>query len=91
VIPAVGCRHCLLVPCTWPPCPRNGPGGSPPPEDAHTQQPGTEPWPPPIRDTAIQTYYQHALAETTTITEKEEEISALNTRGGKHAFMYVCI
>jgi hypothetical protein len=77
-----------IIPGAWPPCPRNDPGGSPPPEDAHSQQPRREPWPPPIRDTAIHTYYQHALAEATTITEKEEELSTLNTRGCVYEFMY---
>ncbi len=91
MVPAVRRRHCFLVPRPWPPCPRNGPGGSPPPEDAPPKQPRKEPWPHYIRDTAIHTYYQHALAEATAITEKEEEISTLNTRGCMHAFMYVCI
>ena len=54
-VPADGCRSCIIVPRPWPPCPRNGQGGSPPSEDGPFEQQSREPTSHPIRDTAIHT------------------------------------
>ena len=52
-VPAVGCRNCIIVPRSWPPCPRHGPGGSPPPGDGLDMQPCREPFAHTIKDIAI--------------------------------------
>ena len=87
-VPAVGCRNCIIVPRSWPPCPRHGPGGSPPSEDDHSQQPGGGPWTPPIRDTAIHTISMLLQRRQLSQISRWNNICLSDVM---YVYMYVCV